>query len=383
LDSQENKINLALLWSKCDGGVTSVNDLVMGLDKNRFNVIFIYLSGYGVRKNAIEEAGYRVYYLSRAKRIRNFSLSILSRLSKVLGDNHIDIVHCHAHKSTMYGTLAAVFAHTPIVMAHVHGLRRSRTIRRKLINLLLFRKVKKIIPVAESVKKDVLRSNWFLSPRKLSVLENSIDYERFANVPISKHDAKQMLPVPTDAFVFGTIGRLVPTKGLSYLIEAFSTVKAQMPSAHLVLLGDGPLKPELEKQARQTQYKDSIHFLGYRTNIEALLRGIDVFVLSSIAEGMPRVILEAMASGVPYISTKVGGIPEILNDENVGQLVPARDSAALSKAMIRIATMPKQEIDKLIEKARNRVNQFYSHEVVRKKLNKLYESEIEAILENR
>jgi glycosyltransferase involved in cell wall biosynthesis len=247
-----------------------------------------------------------------------------------------------------------------------------------MVNFFLFRKINRIIPVANSVKEDVLRNNWFLSSEKLSVLENSIEYKRFADVSVSKKDAKQMLAVPPNAFVLGTIGRLVPTKGLTYLIEAFSQVKEQMPTAHLVLLGDGWLKLELEKQVANMRCRHSILFLGYRTNIEALLRGIDVFVLSSIAEGMPRIILEAMAAGVPCVATQVGGISEIINDENVGLLVPPRNSAALGKAMINIANTTNEELEKRIEKAQNRVRQVYSHNIVREKLRNLYESEFES-----
>jgi glycosyltransferase involved in cell wall biosynthesis len=375
---RKKKITVALLWSKYSGNVTSVNDLVLGLDRERFNIIFIYVSGHGVDRNFIEEAGYQVFYLSRIKRLKIFHFSILRRLVKILKEHNVDILHCHAHKATVYGAISAMIARTPVVLAHVHGLGRSRNLRRKLMNILLFRKINRIIPVAESVKKDVLKNNWFLSENKFFVLENSVDYERFAVVSIPKKDAKQMLEVPSDAFVFGTVGRLAPTKGLSYMIEAFAKVKQQVPSAHLVLLGDGRCKVELEEQAAGTSCTDSIHFPGHRDNIPELLRAMDVFVLSSIAEGMPRAILEAMAAEVPCIATQVGGIPEIINTENVGILVPPANADALAEAMLKVANMPRDRLEKLTESAQNRVTQVYSHDVVRKKLVSLYESEFEA-----
>ena len=151
-----------------------------------------------------------------------------------------------------------------------------------------------------------------------------------------------MLGVSPDPFVFGTVGRLAPTKGLPYLIEAFSRAKEEIPSAQLVLLGNGngPSRAELEQQASKTSCRDSIHFLGHRDDIEQLYRAMDIFVLSSIAEGMPRAILEAMAAGVPCIATEVGGIPEILPNRDVGRLVPARDPQALAWAMIDFAQSP-------------------------------------------
>lgn len=374
---RKDKITVALLWPRYSGEVTSVNDLVLGLKKDRFKAIFIYLSGYGVGKNVLEEAGYEVFYLSDGKRIRGFRLSILFRLAKILKEHDVDILHCHRHKSTTYGVMAARIAGTPVLLAHVHGLGRSRSLRRRLTNCILFRNINRLIPVANKVKEDVLRHNWFLSADRLFVLENSIDYERFSHVSTSKKDAKKMLGMPADALVFGTIGRLVPTKGLSYLIAAFSKVKRQMPAVHLVLVGDGPCKAELQMQATDALCGDSVHFLGHRVNVEQLLKGMDVFILASVAEGMPRVLLEAMAAGVPCVATEVGGVPEVTSGDQVGFLVPPGDSEALAETMFRAANMASEERSEIVERARDRVRRSYSHDVVREKLKRLYEDEFE------
>jgi len=372
---RKTKINLALMWPEYDGGVTSVNDLVLGLDRDRFNVIFIYLSGYGVDRNILEEKGYEVFYLSNIKLINAFRFSILFKLVKILKDHKIDLLHCHVHKPTVYGVMSAKLAGTPIVLSHVHGLGRSGHFRRKLTNYLLSRRCSRIISVANGVKEDVLRNNWRMPPEKVAVLENSVDYDRFANVSVTRADARRMLGLSPEAFVFGTVGRLAPTKGLGFLIEAFSSVKKDVPSAELILLGNGPCREELERQASETSCHDSIHFLGHRDNIEQLYRAMDVFVLSSVAEGMPRAILEAMTAGVPCIATGVGGIPEILPSRDVGRLVPSRNSAALAAAMIDLAQTPAGRLQDLAEKAGDRVRRFYSHKVVGEKLANLYESE--------
>ncbi len=380
---QKNKIKIALLWSKYSGGVTSVNDLVLRLDERRFNVTFIYLSGYGIDKNLIEDAGYKVLYLCNKKRSRIFSFSVLFKLIKILKEYKIDIIHCHAHKPTVYGTIAATFAHTPVIVSHIHGLGRTRNLKRKVMNFLLFRKIDRIIPVAETVKQDVIKSNWFVPQDKIFVLENSVDYERFTNVSISKEDAKRILGIAPNAFVFGTVGRLAPTKGLTYLIEAFSIVKKQLPAAHLVVLGDGPGKAKLEKKAENMSCSDSVHFLGFKDNIENLLQGLDVFVISSIAEGMPRALLEAMAAGIPCICTKVGGLPEVICSEEFGCIVEPKDSETLAEAMIRMANLPEKKLAEIRKKAQDRVREIYSHQVVRNKLQKLYEDAFEACGRNR
>ncbi len=370
------KTKVALFLGKYKGKFTSFSELVLRLDENRFDIIFIYFGRYDVERNLTQQIGRRVFCLFDRKQGRTFNLSILCRLVRILKEQKVDIIHCSSHECTVYGTLAAMIARTPVVLAHVRGLGRSRRLRRKLINLLLFRRINKLIPVAHKVKEDVLKNNWFLSADKLLVLENSVDYERFAEVAILKEDAKQMLDLPKDAFVYGTVGRLAPTKGLSYLIEAFAKVKQQMPSAQLIVVGEGRLRNELEQQAAGTSCADSIHFLGHRKNIPELLRAMDVFVLSSIAEGMPKTILEAMAAGIPCISTNVGGIPEIVTSRDVGLLIPARKVAALARAMISVANMSNDELAKLGEKAQDRVRQVYSHTVVIKRLENIYETEV-------
>ncbi|UCF16529.1 MAG: glycosyltransferase, partial [Phycisphaerales bacterium] len=161
-----------------------------------------------------------------------------------------------------------------------------------------------------------------------------------------------------------------------FLIEAFSIVKEKIPSAELVLLGNGPCREELEEQASKSPFCDSIRFLGHRDNIEQLYQAMDVFVLSSVAEGMPRAILEAMAAGIPCIATQVGGIPEILTSRDVGRMVPSRDASALAASMVDLANMPAGELKQIASNARDRVRQLYSHEVVREKLANLYESEV-------
>jgi glycosyltransferase involved in cell wall biosynthesis len=374
----KDKINLALFWSKYNSTVTSVNDLVLRLDKERYKVIFIYLSSYGVKKNLIEEAGYEVFYLSDKEFIKAFRFSILFKLVKILKENNIDILHCHRYKSSLYGALAGIFVKTPVVLSHVHGLSRTRNRVRRILNYFLLKRFNRIIGCAKSVRDDVLKNNPSVAQEKVIALENSVNFEFFNNVPITKAEAKKMLGLPPEVFVFGTIARLAPTKGLSYLIEAFREVKEQQPSAHLVLLGDGQCRAELEEQASNMSCGDSIHFLGHRDNIEQMLKGMDIFVLSSVAEGMPLVILEAMAAGVPCIATIVGGIAEVISSDDVGILVPAKDSEALAKAMIYLGGVSKEQLEKYAEKARDRIQQFYSHDVVREKLSNLYLNEFEA-----
>jgi len=373
--AENGKITVALLWKTCTGTVTSVNDLAGALDPQRFRVIFIFLSGPVTTPDWMKQAGYEVFYLSRYREMGLRGGLALLKLVRILRSHRVDVLHCHNHKANVYGALGGILARTPTVLAQVHGLRRARNTRRRLMNLIVFRKARRILAVADAVKQDVVSSNWYVAREKLFVLENSVDCDRFAQPTISRAEARRQLEVPSEAVVFGTIGRLAPTKGLSYLLDAFCTVRKRVPLAHLVLLGDGPSRAELEQIAARNDCPEAIHFLGYRPNIDQLLQGIDVFVLASVAEGMPRVVLEAMAAGVPCVSTNVGGIPEMLDQGAVGMLVPPRDSEALAYAMLAWVDLPDSERQARIERASEYARRHYSHDVLTNRLAQLYESE--------
>jgi len=375
---KDDKIIVAWLWPRYEGLVCFGAPIILGLDPQRYQPICVYLMKSSEKPNSFEEKGYEVFYISRKKFFRMFNLWIIWKLSRVLKRENVDILHCHKHQATIYGTIAAKLAGVPVVFSHVHGLNRSKNPRRKFINWIVLKWATKIIAVANSVKEDVLKNNWALSSDKLSVLENSVDFECFANVAITKVEAKGRLGViPPDAFVYGTIARFGLFKGHSFLISAFEKVKKQVASAHLILVGDGLLKEEIQKQVAKAGLDESVHFLGQRDNIAEIYKAIDVFVLPSIgSEGMPRVILEAMAAGVPCVATKVGGIPEIVSGEDVGFLVPPGDENALAEVMLKLAKMPEKKRQKLIGKAQDEIRRFYAHEVVREKLRNLYETEL-------
>jgi glycosyltransferase involved in cell wall biosynthesis len=371
--SEKDKIRVASLAKVYGGKITSVDELAVALDRDRFEVIFIFLKNPGKLPTWMEQTGHKVFYLAERDDIRNFRLSLVLKLAWILRSNQIDVLHCHNHKANFYGVLAGALARTPVVLAQLHGLGRARNVWRKLANMIVFRRANRVIAVSHAVKQDILASNWLVPAGELSTLEDSVDYDRFAHCAVSREQARQRLGVPPEAVVFATVGRLAPTKGLSYLIEAFCRVREEIPQAHLVLLGEGPASGELQRQAAATPHGKAIHFLGYQDHVEEFFRGMDVFVLSSLAEGVGRALLEAMAAGVPAVATRVGGIPEVINEPGIGLLVPPRDATALAQRMVQVARLSLPERGTITAAAQERVLRFYSHDVMRERLRQLYE----------
>lgn len=136
-----------------------------------------------------------------------------------------------------------------------------------------------------------------------------------------------------DGFFVTTVGRLAPEKNFPLLIDAFAKATANDPAARLVFVGDGSERISLEQQAAKVGIADRVTFLGWRKDVAAILPAFDVFALSSLSEGLPMSMLEAMSAGVPIVSTAVGDIPEVITDRQTGRLVPTRETDALAEAI--------------------------------------------------
>ena len=379
--SQE-KITVGWLFLKYEGKGVPMQGLILRLNPERYRVICIFLKKTSDAINTFEKKGYKAFYISGKKYFRVFNFAAVWKLYKILRHEKVDILHCQRHQAAVYGSIAAKLAKTPVVLSHVHGLNRSKKNRRKLINSIVLRWVSKIIAVGRAVREDVLRNNRVVRPEQVVCLNNSIDYKRFAEVSISKEEARKAVSLNGESFVFGAVGRLAPTKGLSFLIKAFIKVKKQVPNSELVLIGEGRIRDELRTQAVEAGVGDSIHFLGYRTDVEKLLPAMDVFVMASIAEGMPGALLEAMAAGLPCIATRVGSIGSVLENGELGMLAPAKDEDTLAEAMIQSATQPRQNQSQITKKARQKVRAEFSHEVIIKSIENIYEMEYKAAKEN-
>jgi len=376
LGNKKNKTVTARLWPRYVAGIPSRAPIMLGLDPEKFETIFIYLKKDCDEPNYFEQEGCSVYYISNKKYFRIFNLFAIFKLCKILKSEKVKILHCHMHQSTIYGTIAAKLACVPIIFSHVHGINRTKTWRRKLINSLVLRKANKVLTVGQATREDVLHSNRSLSPQQVVSIGNSIDYEKYANIQLDKIQAKKNLGLNEDAFVFGTVGRLTANKGHRYLIKAFAQIRQQLPSAHLLIVGKGRLHDELKDLAIKMNISEFIHFPGYREDIPQILQAMDVFVLSSLAEGLPRVLLEAMASGIPCVGTSVAGIPEIFDGDKYGFTVPSQNENRLAEVMLKLAKMPENQRKELIGIAKQRVRVDYSHKVVIERLEHIYETEM-------
>lgn len=368
-----NKIKILHLVKKYKGNYPLLNSMILGLDSDRFEAKVCYLSGRHDGKNALDSYG-KAIYLEKNTGTRTLSFRVITSIAEVIKKEKPAILQCHRHKATVYGVLAGLMSGDIKIISHVHGLNRTRNILRKITNSLLAHRVSKFISVSNAVRKNIINTNWSIDPAKVITVRNGIDLELIDSVSIGRKDARSRLGIPENEIVFGTVGRLAPTKGQSYLIDAFSRLRKKIPHSRLVIIGDGPLSGELKKKADNLGLSSSVSFLGYRNDIFELLRGFDIFVLPSLAEGLSIALLEAMASKLPVIASNVGGIAEVYGTAHCGKLVPSKDVSALESAMLEIYFLDEDQKKMLGENARKRVEEEFRVDAMSKKLSEVYES---------
>jgi glycosyltransferase involved in cell wall biosynthesis len=187
-----------------------------------------------------------------------------------------------------------------------------------------------IIGVSESVTQGA-KQHYRIPEERFCTVHNATDLD--AIDAAQRTDARAELGLADDARLIGFGGRLVEQKGVTYLIQAMREVVRRYPDSHLLIIGDGPLRDDLEREAGELGITDELAFLGRRNDIYGILKGLDLYVQPSLWEGLPMVVMEAMGAGLPVVATAVSGTPEVVLEGDTGLLVPPRDPEALANAI--------------------------------------------------
>ena len=267
------------------------------------------------------------------------------RVREVLRRFRPDVVHTHQMAALLYAGRAARRERVPVVHTeHANvAARRAKSWARRLRTGLLWRYAGRYADRFCGVSRDVVAAAaayGTIRRRKLAHVPNGIDTAAFAAAEADRPAGRAALGIAPDAPVVGTVGRLAEVKQQGVLIRAFAQVLPAFPAARLVLVGDGPLWAELEELAGSLGLGGAVLFAGYRPNPERYLAAMDVFVLPSRAEAMPLVIPEAWAAGRPVVATRVGGIPELIEDGKTGLLVEPGDVGGLAVRLRQLLADP-------------------------------------------
>ncbi|HKZ57693.1 MAG TPA: glycosyltransferase [Thermodesulfovibrionales bacterium] len=365
------KINILHIYqnSKIGGVQQQLLSLLKAYSRERFNPIFCCLGPKEEIGKEIEETKIEFIPLNKL-RYNRFSLGIVLELYRLMKKKQIHVVRTHRYRSNLYGRLAAFLAGVPVIIASVHdNYRTDKRPKRRIMNRILSKITDKIVAVSEDVKEDIIRYD-SINPSKIDVIPNGIDVERF-NPEKNTTDIRKEFSLEDDDIVIGFIGRIVPAKGLKYLLNALPYLKKEFKSIKLLIVGEGSLVEELKERAKKNNIFDNILFTGRRRDIPEILASINIFVMPSIAEGLPNALLEAMAMGKPIVTTEVGGIPEIVKNGFNGLLVPPRDTLSLSKAIKELISNDRLAA-KLGQAARDLVHDNLSIKAIAQKWQSLY-----------
>ncbi len=253
-----------------------------------------------------------------------FDLISLLKIFPYLREKKIDILHTHLYHSNIIGVLIKKWKKIPIFIYTSHGLPIKKNSPLSLVNNSIMRKINhKIIAVSSDVKRKLINCGK-VKPGKIIVVYNGVDADQF----IFKKEEK-------DIFV-GTIANLRLVKGHQYLLRAIPIVLESIPAAKFLIVGQGPLRKDLEQLAKRLKITKNVIFMGYQKGIAEILAKLTLFVLPSIREPFPVCLLEAMAASLPVVATSVGGIPEMVKDKETGLVVPPKDPEALAHAILTL-----------------------------------------------
>ncbi len=258
------------------------------------------------------------------------------RLSRVIRDLQPDIVHAHDPHGVAVAATALSMASPPRRPALVAARRVDFHIKANSFSRWKYRQVDRFVTASEAIRAMLLEDG--VSPDRVVTVHEGIDVDRVASAEAL--NLREEYWFPPHSLIVGNIAALVPHKGQKFLIDAAAIVVREMPEARFLVVGEGELHASLEHQIRHLHLAQHVILAGFRTDALRVLKGLDLFVMSSVTEGLGTSLLDAMAAGRPIVATRAGGIPEVVVHGETGLLVPPRDAAALAGAILEVLRDP-------------------------------------------
>ncbi|MFL5627478.1 MAG: glycosyltransferase family 4 protein [Ktedonobacteraceae bacterium] len=281
-----------------------------------------------------EQAGVLVLPLWQRLIKRRLSPIFTWKLAKLVRQHHFDLVHAHMYASAVASAYATLGTGLPLVLTeHSQATWRSGLACR--YSRWSYRRARHIIAVSKEIRRRLIEQDG-ASFDRVSVIMNALP--PLPEPPVS---LRSDLPIPSGkGLLVGVAARLQAEKGVVYFLEAAAHILQFMPDVQFLIIGDGPLQQALRAYAERLGVQGHVHFLGFRLDARELIASLDVLVIPSLSEGTPLVTLEAMNAGVPVVASAVGGIPEQIDHQREGLLVPPGNALALSEAVLYLLQNP-------------------------------------------
>ena len=321
------KVLQVLEWFELGGGMEAIAaQIACGLDPAKYDVEIWCVHRGGKFVELVRQKGVEVKVFNITT--YHNPLNIL-KLAKAFKEAKADIVHTHGYFASTIGRIAAKLAGVPVCVNHVHSSYWEYSPQNLFIERFLSAFTQKIICVSDTVRDFVIQKEK-IDPLKIKVIYNGIS-------PLETNDRLQMrkaFKVASEEIIITAVGSLFENKGHKILFKALSLLKDKHPHIKCWIVGEGPMEKELKEMAGALNLGSVIVFLSLRDDVPQLLSASDLFVLASVyREGMPVSILEAMGAKLPVIASRIGGVPELIDDRKNGLLVLSGDAMALAGAI--------------------------------------------------
>ena len=285
-------------------------------------------------------------------------LRTVAAIRRYCRENGVEVIHSHGYKSNIYSYLANRSLKIRIVTTCHNWINtNSKMSLYTRLDKFFLKRFDAVAAVSEDVKHQLLEAG--VKPEKLKVIGNGINIERFKVSAKTAEKTRESFGVSIASTIVGTVGRLSPEKGYGFFLEAAKEILAKKKDCCFVFVGDGGERAGLEELSMKLGIAGRVIFAGKRSDIPDVLSAMDVFVLSSLTEGQPMALLEAMATGVPAVCTSVGDVPKILKGGQAGLIVPPSDNKALAEAILKVLNDPALA-SRLSESALKTVKEEYS-----------------------
>lgn len=341
------------------GGQVNLLSLAKSLDKRKFDVSVCSQSS-GPFVDKVRENNIKHFPVCFRKR---FDRKIVREIVSILKNNHFDILHTHGGIAGLYGRWAAHKCGVPVIVHTLHGIHylHYRNIILKYLYMLLERFFSKftdaVIFVSDADRKKAERLE-LVPISKMVVVKNGIDFSG-SKTEVTATKKKEDIRLGISQPVVGTVARLHRQKGIPYFLKAALKICRVFTEAKIIIVGSGPIQKKLRRMAQNLSLGDSVSFLGEREDGPQLISLFDVFVLPSLWEGLPYVLMEAAALAKPVVVTDIDGVNELVKNMETGILVPPKDPESLARAVIYLL-QNKEVASKFGENFRKDIKSRYS-----------------------
>ncbi|MBN1779887.1 glycosyltransferase [bacterium] len=333
---------------------------------DRFECIVCSVGIAGPLKAEFEKLGVRIELFLKSG---PYDVTQIVRVARLIREARIDIVQTTLFYADVIGTYAARLCGVHRIISW-EAVTQPYALKHLWAYRLASKWFARSVAVSRAIQKQVVLDR-HVPGTKTCTIRYGVDLGKFT---VRRDQAlRRELGLSSKAVLIGTVARLTPQKGHEWLIRAVPEIAGAFPECHFVFIGDGPLHLRLEKQAAGLNVADRVHFLGFRDNVNVLLNNLDLFVLPSLYEGLPNVVLEAMACGLPVVATAVDGTPEAVIHEQTGLLVPPCEPDPLARAVISLLGN-RGRMQRMGHAGRKRVEQVFSLEGQVGQFIHLYES---------